>query len=177
MATLASLRLAYCLARLLTYVLACLLTHSPRMLQVMDMSQQEVDDDSSSAAAEQRDAIHRFHIQNAPSRQARRLTRGLTRNNIELGLPQIDISLDADALQFECEQGANHEQHVTLRNTGSASMLTVPCRLARATARHPGFLGLALLTLSGAPHSGGAAVPPPRAEGEAGARYQPRPKL
>ena len=92
------------------------------MLQVMDMSQQEVDDDSSSAAAEQRDAIHRFHIQNAPSRQARRLTRGLTRNNIELGLPQIDISLDADALQFECEQGANHEQHVTLRNTGSSSL-------------------------------------------------------
>ena len=134
MATPASLRLAHCLARLLTYVPACLLTHSPLMLQVMDMSQQEVDDDSSSAAAEQRDAIHRFHIQNAPSRQARRLTRGLTRNSFALlGLPQIDIELDADALHFECEQGANHEQHVTLRNTGSASMLTVPCRLARAT--------------------------------------------
>ena len=89
---------------------------------VMDMSQQEVDDGNSSAAAEQKDAIHRFHRQNAPTRQARRLMRGVSRNNMDLGVPQIDILLDADALHFECEQGANHEQHVTLRNTGSSSL-------------------------------------------------------
>ena len=106
----------------------------------MDMSQQEVDDDNSSAAAEQRDAIHRFHRQNAPSRQKRRFTRGASRK-IDLGVPQIDISLDADALHFECEQGASHEQRVTLRNTGSASMCNVPCRLAHATARHPQIPG------------------------------------
>ena len=111
------------LAGLLTHSLTptCLLTCSALILQVMDMSQEEVDDDHFSAAAEQEDAKHRFHKQNAPMRQARRLTRGITRGvsrGKDLSVPQIGISLDADALHFECEEGASHEQRVTLRNTG-----------------------------------------------------------
>ena len=42
-----------------------------KLQAVMDMSQQEVDDGNDSAAAAQRDAIHNFHRQNAPTRQAR----------------------------------------------------------------------------------------------------------
>ena len=47
--------------------------------------------------------------------------RGASRGK-QLGVPQIAISIDTDALHFECEQGASHEQHVTLRNTGSSSL-------------------------------------------------------
>ena len=61
-----------------------------KLQAVMDMSQQEVDDGNDSAAAAQRDAIHNFHRQNAPTRQAR-LGLGL---GLGLGLrPTLTLTL------------------------------------------------------------------------------------
>jgi len=69
--------------------------------------------------------------------------RGASRGG-QLGVPQIAISLDTDALHFECKQGASHEQHVTLRNTGPASRCKT-CQPDTHGARPhaPSFLGLA----------------------------------